>query len=74
MSEQVSTPPEASRVARRGHVARRRVPGRAFAIGFGLFLVVATVVFTYLAREAQRSREAAFDQMQHDGVIVPSSE
>ena len=52
---------------------RRRVPGRHFAIGFGLFLVVGTVVFTYLARQAQRSREVAFDRMQHDGV-VPSSE
>jgi hypothetical protein len=45
------------------------VPGRPFAIGFGLFLVVGTLVFTYLARQAQRSRETAFEQMQEDGVV-----
>lgn len=58
----------------RGSTARRRIPGRAFAIGLGLFLVVGTAVFTYLARQAQRTREAAFEQMQHDGVIVPPRE
>lgn len=51
----------------------RRVSGRPFAIGFGLFLVLGTIVFTYLARQAQITREAAFDQMQREGV-VPSGQ
>lgn len=34
-----------------------------------MFLVGGTAIFTYLARQAQRSREAAFEQMQRDGVI-----
>jgi predicted small secreted protein len=47
----------------------RRISGRPFAIGFGLFLVIGTIVFTYLARQAQISREAAFDRMQEEGVV-----
>lgn len=47
----------------------RRISGRPFAIGFGLFLVIGTIVFTYLARQAQISRESAFDRMQEEGVV-----
>jgi hypothetical protein len=56
------------RPARAGSRARA-VSGRPFAIGFGLFLVIGTIVFTYLARQAQVSRESAFEQMQEDGVV-----
>jgi hypothetical protein len=47
----------------------KRIPGKRFAIAFAVLLVGGTAVFTYLARQAQRSREAAFEQMQRDGVI-----
>lgn len=47
----------------------RRVGGRGFATGFAIFLAVSTVVFTYFAWKAQRTREAAFDRMQQDGVV-----
>jgi hypothetical protein len=52
-------------------VARKRVQGRRFAVVFALVLVGGTAVFTYLARQAQRSRAAAFERMQHDGIIEP---
>ncbi len=74
MSERAPTPSIAPERGRPTGAGRRRVPGRAFAIGFGLFLVVGTAVFTYLARQAQRTREAAFEQMQQDGVVTPPSE
>ncbi len=67
VGDQPSTPTE--RPAPPEARGRARVPGRPFAIGFGLFLVVGTLVFTYLARQAQRSRETAFEQMQEDGVV-----
>lgn len=51
--------------------ARKRVQGRRFAVVLALVLVGGTAAFTYLARQAQRSREAAFQQMQRDGVIEP---
>lgn len=47
----------------------KRVPGKRFAIAFAVLLVGGTALFTYLARQAQRSRESAFEQMQRDGVI-----
>ena len=52
-------------------IARKRVSGRRFAVVFGLLLVGGTALFTYLARQAQRSREQAFDRMQEDGVVEP---
>ncbi|MBX7196953.1 MAG: hypothetical protein K1X94_33190 [Sandaracinaceae bacterium] len=51
---------------------RKRVSGRSFAIGFALFLVIGTLVFTYLARQAQLEREAAWDRMQEDGLLPPA--
>ncbi len=72
MSVVTGEPPDASSQARAAAPAargRRRVSGRPFAIGFGLFLVIGTIVFTYLARQAQRTRESAFEQMQEDGVV-----
>jgi len=74
VSERAETPANTPQSVRPTAAGRRRVPGRAFAIGFGLFLVIGTAVFTYLARQAQRTREAAFEQMQQDGVVAPPSE
>ena len=65
MSEGAQHGSEATAPRARG----RRLSGKPFAIGFGLFLVIGTAVFTYLARQAQREREQAFDQMQEDGVV-----
>lgn len=58
-----------SEAAAPGRARGRRLSGKPFAIGFGLFLVIGTVVFTYLARQAQREREQAFDRMEDDGVV-----
>lgn len=64
-----SDTPSQRRASLGARARTRGVSGRPFAIGFGLFLVIGTIVFTYLARQAQVSRESAFEQMQDDGVV-----
>jgi len=49
--------------------ARKRIDGKRFAVVFGLLLVGGTALFTYLARQAQRSRGQAFDRMQADRAV-----
>jgi hypothetical protein len=43
----------------------RRFPGKPFAIGFGTFLIVATIVFYFFAQRAELARQEAMDQADH---------
>ena len=47
---------------------RKHIEGRKFAVGFGAFLLIATVVFTYLAFRAQSTRREGFEHMEEDGL------
>jgi hypothetical protein len=69
MGDASDTPSQRPAASAGSRARKRGVSGRPFAIGFGLFLVIGTIVFTYLARQAQVSRESAFEQMQEDGVV-----
>ena len=50
----------------------RRFPGKPFAIGFGTFLIVTTIVFYYFAQRAEIARQQAIDAMEADGIAVPA--
>lgn len=47
----------------------RRVAGKPFAIAFGAFLVVGTLVFYYFAQRAEIARQHAIDAMEADGAL-----
>ena len=55
-------------VVRTVKAPRKRIDGRKFAVGFGAFLLIATVVFTYLAFRAQSTRREGFEHMEEDGL------
>ena len=52
----------------------KRFPGKPFAIGFGTFLVVATVAFYYFAQRAEVARQHALERMEADGLVTAPSE
>ena len=51
----------------------KRIPGKPFAIAFGAFLIVATVLFYYFAQRAELSRQQAIRQMEADGLVAPAA-
>jgi hypothetical protein len=49
----------------------KRFAGKPFAIAFGTFLIVGTLVFFYFAQRAELARQEAIRQMEADGVAAP---
>jgi hypothetical protein len=67
----VTATPEPARVARAGEA--RRFAGKPFAIGFGTFLIVTTIVFYYFAQRAEIARQQAIEAMEADGTPPASA-
>jgi hypothetical protein len=51
----------------------KRVPGKPFAIAFGTFLIVGTIVFYFFAQRAEIARQRALERMESGETVAPAA-